>query len=208
MVLPASMPSMETLHDLRLFRFRAEGCDDGMQRTHPGQPATAPAHLLRPGKGAHDIRHDLADHFDSRAARLFDHGQIEVALLVRLDLRFINRLQSRALEEAGDGAFRRADARALLLFPHIRLLCRNALHRESEPARGHEGLGTFVDETRRDQLVGDELAQVLRSPRLHARRNFLGEKFEQKIGHQAVPPPSVASQASPQAFASSRTRKI
>ena len=35
-----------------------------------------------------------------------------------------------------------------------------------------------------DQPVGDEFAQILRRSRLHARGNFLGEKFEQELGHQ------------------------
>ena len=53
-----------------------------------------------------------------------------------------------------------------------------------------EGLGALVDEPGLDQPVGDELAQILGRARLHARGDFLGEEFEQKVGHQghaAVP---------------------
>ncbi len=84
-------------HDLRVFGLRAEGRDDRMQRTHPGQRAglrrcRPPAHRFRPGKFADDVGHDLGDHLDRGAAGLLDHRDIELALLrVLLDLRLIER---------------------------------------------------------------------------------------------------------------------
>ena len=57
------------------------------------------------------------------------------------------------------------------------------MHAQREPARRHERLGALVDEAGIDQPVGHELAQILRRPRLHARGNFLGEQFEQQVGH-------------------------
>ena len=81
-------------------------------------------------------------------------------------------------------ALGRADARPLFLLFHVRLPDRDALDREREPARGDEGLGAFVREPGGDQRVGDEFAQILGRPRLHARGNFLGEQLEQKIGHR------------------------
>ena len=77
----------------------------------------------------------------------------------------------------------RADARALLLFLHVGLPDRHALHRERKPARRDEGLGALVDEPGIDEPVGDQLAQVLGRARLHARGDFLGKQFEQKVGH-------------------------
>ena len=71
----------------------------------------------------------------------------------------------------------------LLLFLDVRLARRNALHRQRQPPRRREGLGAVVGQARGHQLVGDELLQILRRPRLHARGNFLGEEFEQKVGH-------------------------
>ena len=50
---------------------------------------------------------------------------------------------------------------------------RDALDREREPAWGDEGLGALVEEPGADERVGDEPAQILGGPRLHARRNFL-----------------------------------
>ena len=202
-------------HHLRVFGFRTEGRDDGMQRPHPVERAglrrlRAPAHGFRPGEIAHDVGDDLGDDLDGRAARLLHDGNIEVALLgVLLDFRFIDGFQPGALEEARDRAFRRADARAFLFLAHIRLPGRNAVHGEREPARRGEGFGALIDKPRLDQTVGDELPQILRGARLHARGDFFGEKFEQKIGHRYTAPPAcVASQAAPQAFASSRTRKM
>ena len=88
------------------------------------------------------------------------------------------------LEEARDRAFGRADARALALFLQVRLPRRHALHGEREPARRRERVRALVDEPGIDQPVGDELLQILRRARLHAGGDFLGEQFEQEIGHR------------------------
>ena len=45
------------------------------------------------------------------------------------------------------------------------------------------GLGALIDEAALDQRIGDELPQILRGAALHARGDFLGEQFEQEIGH-------------------------
>ena len=127
---------------------------------------------------------DLADHLDRRPARLLDRRDVEVAFLVGLHLGLGDRLEARALEEALDRALGRAHARALLLLPDVGLLGRHALHGERQPARRGERLGALVDEAGGDQAVGDELAQVLGRARLHARRDFLGEQLEQKVGHR------------------------
>ncbi len=156
-------------------------------RTQPSAPGLrrrlAPAHRLRPRESLHHIGHDLADHLDRRPALLLDHRDVEVALLVRLHLGLLDRREPRRLEEALDRAFVRADARALALLLHVRLVRRHALHREREPPRRRECLGALIDEAGRDQLVGDELAQILGGARLHARGDFLGEQFDQEVGH-------------------------
>ena len=171
-----------------LLGLRPESGDDGMQRPHPGQRAglrrrRAPAHRFRPGKAFDDRGQNLADHVDRGAARLLDHRDIEIALLVGLHFGFGDRFQPGGFEKPGDGVLRRADARALLLLAQIGLARRHAVHGERQPPRRHESLGALIDEPRIDQPVGDELAQILRRPRLHARGDFLGEQFEQKVGH-------------------------
>jgi hypothetical protein len=82
-----------------------------------------------------------------------------------------------------DRALGCADARTFFLLLHVGLADRQALDREREPARGDEGLGAFIEKPRVDERFGDELAQILGRARLHARRYFLGEELEQKIGH-------------------------
>ncbi len=88
-----------------------------------------------------------------------------------------------ALRKPLDRAFVRADARALALLLHVGLPRRHALHRQRQPARRRERLGALIDQAGLDQLVGDELAQILGGARLHARGDFLGEEFDQEVGH-------------------------
>ena len=60
------------------------------------------------------------------------------------------------------------------------------MDRQRKPARCDKGLRALIDETRFDQPVGDELLQVLHRAALHARGDFLGEEFEQKVGHMQL----------------------
>ena len=155
-----------------------------MQRPHPGTAGPLPQRIdFGHGKAAHHLGDHLADHVDRRLARLLDRGDVEVALLVRLHLGFVDRLQADGLQKAGDRALGRADARALLFFLDVGLAHRHAVHRQREPARRGECLGAFIDEAGRHQPVGDDFLQVLGGARLHARGDFLGQKFKQKIGH-------------------------
>ena len=54
---------------------------------------------------------------------------------------------------------------------------------QGEATRRCKALGALVDEALLDQRPGDEPLQVGGGLRLHARGNFLGEQFEQEIGH-------------------------
>ena len=170
-------------HDIRLLGLRSEGGNDRMQRPHPGEPARAPAHRLRPRERAHHLGDHLGQHVERGPALLLDGRHVEVALLVGLHLGLLDRLQAGRLEKAGDGALRRADARAFLFFLAVGLAHRHAVHRKREPARRGEGLGALVDEAGRHQTVGDDLFQILGGARLHARRDFLGQEFKQEVGH-------------------------
>ena len=49
-----------------------------------------------------------------------------------------------------------------------------------------ESLGALVCQPGRDQPVGDHLFQVIGGARLHARGDFLGKEFEQKIRHDGL----------------------
>jgi len=61
----------------------------------------------------------------------------------------------------------------------------DAMHGQCKPARRRETLGALVGKPGRYQPVRDHLSQVLGRARLHARRDFLGQEFEQKVGHRA-----------------------
>jgi hypothetical protein len=65
------------------------------------------------------------------------------------------------------------------------------VHGERQPPRRRERLRAFVDQSLGDELVGDHAAQIVRRLRLHARGDFLGKQFEQKIRHQTALPASV-----------------
>src|SRR5215467_8421565 len=175
--------------DLWLLGFWPESRDNGMQWPHPSERTRllrllAPTHRFRPGKCLHHFRDDLGDHLDRGPARLLDQRQVKVALLVGHDLGFADRFQPGGPQEALNGAFGRAYARPFLFLLHVGLAHRDALDRERETAGGDEGLGAFIKEPGADEGVGDTLAQILGRTRLHARRNFLREQFEQKIGHR------------------------
>ena len=130
------------------------------------------------------LRQNLGDDLRRRAAGLLDHGDVEIALLVRLHRRLIDRRQAGALEEALDRLVGRADARPLALLALVGRAGRQAVDGQRQPARRGEGLGAFIDEAGIDQRLGDQLLQVLRRLPLHAGGNFLGEEFEQEIRHQ------------------------
>ena len=117
-------------------------------------------------------------------ALLFGGRDVELALLgIGLDFRVGDGGEARGLEEAVDRLLGGADARALLFLAGIGRADGDALHGEREPARRREGLGALVDETLGDQRVGDGFAQILGRLALEAGGDFLGEEFEQQVGH-------------------------
>ena len=136
------------------------------------------------GKLGGDGRHHLADDLLRRPPRLLDLDDVEVALLVVLDdLRVLDRLEARRLDEAGDGLLRRIDARALALLAQVGRLGRHALHHQRQPPRRRVRPGLARREPLRLQPLGDQPPQILRRPRLHARRDLLGEQFQQQLSH-------------------------
>ena len=85
---------------------------------------------------------------------------------------------------------------------------RNDLAKMLADELGKAGLETGAVEVhstpRRLVLIARDVAT---SPRLHPRRDFLGQQFKQEIRHQAACP-CASSQAPHAAFARSRTRPI
>ena len=95
-------------------------------------------------------------------------------------------VQAGAAQESLDRLVGRADARALALLALVGRASGQPVDGERQAARRGEGLGPLVDEAGIDQGVGDELLQVVGRAPLHARRDFLGEEFKQKVGHTGI----------------------
>ena len=149
----------------------------------------APAHLLRPRKGADNQRQDFRDDFDGRLSCLLYQSDVEIAFRVALDLCFIKRLQSGCFKKSLHGRIRRAELRSFALLFQIRLSRGNSVHGERQPARRDKRFRAFIDKTFGDELVRHHLAQIFRRLRLHARGDFFGKQFEQKFGHVTPPCP-------------------
>ncbi len=179
-------------HDVRVFRLRPEGREYGMQRAHPAQAIRlggmhAPAHRLGPRKTLDDRGQDLRQHVERRRARALDQRDIELAaLLVRFDLRLVQRGQARALQKTLHGGVGRADARPLLFLALVGLAHRQADDMQGQPARRDKAFRRLIGQAAFEQSVGDELFQVGGRLGLHPGRDFLGEKFEQKVGHDGL----------------------
>src|SRR5215831_9051551 len=129
-------------HDLAV-----EHADDGMQRAYPMRTPGAPTHGLGPGEFGRRGRHYLAHDFLRGPSRLVNPHDVEVTLLLVLDdLRRLDRLEPRRLEEASDGLRRRVDPRALALLAEVGRLGRHVVDHERYPAGRREGPGRAGDE--------------------------------------------------------------
>ena len=86
----------------------------------------------------------------------------------------------------------RADARAFLLFLDVGRTFRQPVDHGGEPAWRGEGPDLGEIETGGFQLVAEQARQVFARTGLHARRDFLGEQFEQELSHRAQSLPAGA----------------
>ena len=77
-------------------------------------------------------------------------------------------------------------AGALALLAGVGGAVGEAGEREGQAAGRGEGGGVGVGEAALDEAVGDEAAQVLGRLPLHAGGDFLGEEFEQEVGHRGA----------------------
>ncbi len=162
-----------------------EDAEDGVQRADPAQGAVAPAHGFRPGEGADGGLDGLGDDLGGGAAGLVDEGDEDVALLVGAGDELVAG-EAGGAEEALDGLGGGVGAGALALLAGVGGAVGEAGEREGQPAGRGEGGGVGVGEAALDQAVGDEAAQVLGRLPLHAGGDFLGEEFEQEVGHRGA----------------------
>ncbi len=112
-------------HDFRLFGLGTEGADDGLsgrtQRSDPGSLEASPQRMdLGQGNSRMMAGHDFGDDLIRLAARLFDHRDVELALLrVGHDLRLVDGRKAGGAQEAVDRLLGRTDARALLFLADV-----------------------------------------------------------------------------------------
>ena len=157
-----------------------------MQRADPAQGAVAPAHRLRPGEVADGGLDGLGDDLGGGAAGAVDDGEEDVALLVGAGLELVAG-EAGGAEEAVDRLRGGVGAGALALLAERGGAVGEALDGEGQAARRREGGGVGVGEAALDEAVGDEAAQVVGGLPLHPGGDFLGEEFEQEVGHREGP---------------------
>ena len=162
-----------------------EEAEDRVQRADPAQGAVAPAHGFRPGEGADHRLDGFGDDLGGGAAGLQGDGEPDLGLLVVADFELVAG-QAGGAEETGERGFGGVGARALAFLAQAGGMGGEAFERQGQAARGREGGGVGVGEAALDQAIGDQAAQVVGGLCLHARGDFLGEEFEQQVGHQGV----------------------
>ena len=157
-----------------------------LDRTDPalGLLALAELHRFGPGEGLHHVGDGLGNHLGRGAARLFDPGDPEFALLVRALLALVERGHAGPAQKAFHGLVRRADARALALFADIGGLHRQAVNHQAKTTRTGKGPQRGPRQTRRLEPVAQQFFQVGLGARLHAGRDFLAEDFKQEFRHR------------------------
>src|SRR5262249_38824568 len=143
-----------------------------MERTHPAEPARAPAHGLWPRKAAYHLGDHFGDHVERWLSRLVDHCDVEIAFLVRLNLCLLDRLKTCSLEKPRNGVLGRTDARPLLFLLDVRLAGRHAMHPQGEPARRAKSLRAPGDRTGRHPHADDPPFHAPGPPRTPGRGGF------------------------------------
>ena len=167
-------------------RLIGQKTQDRPQRPHPAQAPRPPAHRLRPREVADRAVEHLGHDPGGRAARLVDHGDEDLPLLVVAHLKRVARQPGRP-QEPLDGRVGRVGAGALPFLLERGAFRQKPLDRQRQAARGREGGGMGIGQTGLDQPVGHQALQVLGGAGLHPGGDFLGQKFDQQIGHHSVP---------------------
>ena len=143
-------------------------CSGRTQRSFPAPQRMAFGH----GKVLHDLRHDFGNDLGTVAAGLFDHRDIEAALLVFACLRLIEGIQPRRFQEAFDGLVRRTHTGPFAFVAHIRRALGQALDHRCHAAWRREGLDFLEVEPGGFELVAEQARDVVLRPCLHPRRDF------------------------------------
>ena len=156
--------------------------EDGVQRADPAQGAAAPAHGFGPGEIADGGFQHLGDDRRGAAARLFDHGEVNLRLFVVAEFQLVAVKAGRA-QEAVEGSGGGVGARAFALLAHRAAFGTQAVDAQGQAARCRKRTGRGIGQASLDQTVGHQFLQILPGAGLHPGRDFLGEKFDQKVRH-------------------------
>ena len=116
-------------------------------------------------------------------ALLLDDRDIEFAFFgIPLDFGFRERFKARAFQKALHGGIGRADPRPALFLARIRLPGRQTCDVQGEPPGRGEAHGALMRKAALAQGSGDEPAEILGRPRLHAGGDFLGKSSSKRSG--------------------------
>ncbi len=160
-------------HDLPI-----EHAQDPPQRPHPAQGQPPPLHRLGPGEIAHDGLDHLGDDLWRRPALARQAGEPHPVPLDQLVAG-----QARRAQKAVDGRVRRAHAGAFALLMAVSLRRGQPLDHQGQAARACERGQGLGQEPGFRQAFARHPLQITRGLGLHTRRDFLGQQFEQQLGH-------------------------
>ena len=179
-----------------------------VKRAHPAETCGAPALAFRPGEvGQHGCDH-AGQQIGRGGARFLDAREQEPAFR-RVFLGQLFTRQPGGFQETGNRLLGRVGARAAALFGQVLLPFGKALDIKRQMPRRDEVPGRAMLQPGLAKLAGDQPFQIGCGARLHARRNFLADDFDQQVGHQFASPAFAAPiHASQHPRASARTRPI
>jgi hypothetical protein len=172
---PADNPSDFERHDIL-----AQNCDDPVERADPSERAAAPPHRLRPGEVGEDPTKRVLDDLRRGSTRPLDDCEQDPVPLLKLVFR-----EPGLAQKAFERLRRCGRAGTLDLLPAGLRLLRHVASNQRQPPRRRMDVDCARPEAGLVHLLREQPHEVVARPRLHTRRDFLGQKLKQKFGHQA-----------------------
>src|SRR5215470_4397814 len=138
-----------------------EDRDDALEWSCPPKLGISPAHSLWPGKAHEDVDDDPSQDVLCLKTNLLNIRKPELALAGVALLALVEACQTGAFQESPDRLIRRTDARAALLFRHVRLRQGQPVDNESQPPRRGIGCRARELEARLLQLLRHKTLEIL-----------------------------------------------
>ena len=152
--------------------------DDAVDRTNPAEAARAPTLGLRPRHGAEDGFQSFGHNLGRGAALLRNLRVIDAVTLDQLVLR-----QAGLSQEAFQRLSRSRGFGTFQLFVQVRRCHRQAFDHQRQAARAAIGGQAVPRQACLFKRVRRDAFQITRPALLHAGRDFFGEDFNKKLGH-------------------------